>query len=127
MADRTQITKEALKFIAEAEEDKRLHEVWHREGYRYTMPWRKRPGDDTQDQPLHDQDELFDATGIQANSDFAADCQNDFTPVEKDWLLLEAAKNVPIQDKARIDAAIKNYQTTVFSEIGRGNFHEASQ
>jgi len=127
MADNSKIEKEATKLIAEAEADKRLHEVWHRDAYKHAMPWRRRPGDESQTQPVHDQDELFDATAIDALADFAADCQSDFTPPETPWLELEAAQDLPPAAKGPVTLAISKYKETVFSEIGRGNFHEASQ
>ncbi len=127
MADRKKIAEQANKLIGEAEEDKRLHEIWHRDGYRHALPWRKRPGDNSQTQPIHDQDELFDNTAVDTLSDFAADCQNDFTPAETEWVKLEPSQELTGAQKAQITPQIAAYQTAVFSEIGRGNFHEASQ
>lgn len=127
MAAKSALAKEAAKWIAEAEADKRLHEIWQRDFYKYCLPHRRRPGDAMQDQPIHDQDELFDSTAIEMLADFAADMQSRFTPPAKDWLTVGAAGAVPIQFKSSVDAQLAAVQANVFGEIRRSNFNEAVQ
>lgn len=115
---------QALKWIDEAKTDKNKHRAWLDGVYRYCLPWRVRQGDSQQQ---HDQDDLFDSTAIEALSDFAADMQTTFTPVEDSWLDVEPAEDLDEFTKGDIAPKLKAYQDTVFSEVRRSNFHEASQ
>lgn len=118
---------EALKYVAEAEADKQQHQIWHDDFYKYFMPWRRRPSQQSQQQPIHDQDELFDSTAIETLSDFAADMQATFTPNQKNWLNVEPSKQLPGLALVQLKAQMKGYEDSVFSEIRRSNFNEASQ
>src|SRR6185503_8345118 len=92
MPAKSSTEQEALKYIAEATTDRQMHVPWQRDVYRYCMPWRKRPNEWKQQ---HDQDDLFDSTAIEALSDFSADMQSTFTPIEDDWLDIEPAESLP--------------------------------
>jgi hypothetical protein len=120
----SKLAGQALKWIAEAKLDKGKHKEWLDGVYRYCMPWRVRDGS-TQQQ--HDQDDLFDSTAIEALSDFSADMQTTFTPVEDDWLDVEVAQGIENFTKAQLKPKLDEYKATVFAEVRRSNFHEASQ
>jgi hypothetical protein len=92
--------RKAMKWVAEAEADKRLHEPWQRDFYRYCLPHRRRPGD-TMLQPVHDQDELFDSIAIEMLADFAADMQSRFTPPAKDWLTVGVSRRCRFSSRAK--------------------------
>jgi hypothetical protein len=123
-AGRKSLEQQAVKYIAEAEADRRSHETWLRDVYRFALPWRRRPSSWKQ---VHDQDELFDPTAIEATADFTADMQATFTPPDDDWLGVEPAETMQEFEKEKLKAPIANYKRTVFAEIRRSNFHEASQ
>jgi hypothetical protein len=123
-ANQSTLTVQALKMIAEAELDRQTHRAWHDDVYRYCMPWRRRFNNTRQQ---HDQDDLFDSTAIEALSDFSADMQTTFTPVEDDWLDVEPAQNLAEFTKNQIAPQLKAYKDAIFAEIRRSNFHEASQ
>lgn len=127
MTAKSALAKKAQKWIDEAEADKRLHELWQRDFYKYCLPHRRRPGDTMQEQPIHDQDELFDSTAIEMLASFAADMQSRFTPPAKDWLTVGVSQKVPVQFKSQVDAQMAVYQANVFGELRRSNFNEAVQ
>lgn len=118
------ISQQAFKWLAEAEADKTLHRPWQDDVYRYAMPWRRRQNTPQQQ---HDQDELFDPTAIDTVSDFSADMQNTFTPTETDWLTVEPADTLNVNQMAQVKDGLAKYKDVVFSEIRRSNFYEASQ
>lgn len=124
MPAKSKTEQEALKYISEATTDRQLHIPWQRDVYRYCMPWRKRPMEWKQQ---HDQDDLFDSTAIEALNDFSADMQSTFTPIEDDWLDIEPAESLQGFTVAQLAPKLKEYQTAIFSEVRRSNFHEATQ
>lgn len=120
---KSKLTQEACKWIAEAAEDRETQKPWHRDFYRYFKPWARRPDAWKQE---NDQDDLFDSTAIEALSDFSADMQTTFTPPEDDWLDCEPAGTLVNYTAAQLAKPLKDFQTSVFSEVRRSNFHEAS-
>lgn len=122
--DTAALAQEAIKYIDEAEYDRRLQWPWQQDIYRYCMPWRRRPGYWTR---VNDQDDLFDSTAIEALSDFSSDMQLAFTPVDEDWLDFRPETTLSQADQAQIRAPLQAYQNCVFAAIRRSNFHEASQ
>jgi hypothetical protein len=123
MSEPDTLESQALKYWAEGEEDKQLHKPWHRDIYRYTMPWRRRDGYEKQ---VNDQDELFDQTAQETNSDFASSMQSTITPVDDDFVFLETAPGLSQADAAQLLPQLQAVQALVFSEIRRSNFDEAS-
>lgn len=122
--DEADLETQALKFIDEAETDRRLQWPWQQDFYRYCVPWRRRPGYWTR---VNDQDDLFNSTAIEALGDFASDMQLAFTPVDEDWLKYAPEGTLSQADQAQIKAPLQAYQDAVFSSVRRSNFHEASQ
>ena len=118
------LQERALSIISEAVRDRLNHVPWQRDVDRYGMPHRKRP-DDWQQQ--HDQDDLFDATAVEATSDFGADMQNKFTPMFEDWLEVQPVKRFGEGDLTPVKRQIKEYGRLVFEKIRDSNFHEATQ
>lgn len=118
------LEQQALKYIDEAETDRRLQWPWQQDFYRYCVPWRRRPGYWTR---VNDQDDLFNSTAIEALGDFASDMQLAFTPVDEDWLKYQPEGTLSQADQAQIKGPLQAYQDAVFSSIRRSNFHEASQ
>lgn len=114
---------EAVKRTGEAQIDKDLHLPWIRDLYRFTMPWRRRPGEQQQ---TNDQDELFDQTAQEALADFAGDMQDNLTPIDDDWIALEPAPGMSAADAAQLAPLLQGVQTAVFSEIRRSNLYEAT-
>lgn len=112
------------KLLDKAKKDRQTHQAWLQDVYRFSMPWRTRFNSTTQN---HDQDELFDTTAVEALTDFAADMQSTFTPLDKDWLEIAPIRQMSPSDKAQIKDQLRIRNEIIFDEIRRSNFNEAAQ
>lgn len=104
-----------------AKMDRNRHQRRLDEIYRYTMPWRARI--DQNVPSAEEVDDVYDATGIEAVADFAADMLMTFTPLSQQWVKVEPARSLSLADQRVIEADAAKYVEIVFEEIRRSNFY----
>jgi hypothetical protein len=118
MADEDLI-KQTEERLRRAQNDKDRHKGRLDDYYKYVMPWRHQEDNKFTDSYI---DDIFDNTGIDACTDFAAEMLAVFTPSHFDWIDPVPTKEFNAVDSSIIMPQIEEYNDIVFSEIRRSNF-----
>lgn len=123
---RDALQKKAKRLIARAKKEKKQFETSMREAFKFCMPHRIRPGDQSKTESKKDDDvELCTSIGIDVLGDFASDMHNTFTPREQSWGEFEdRGVGATTSEAKQIEDLVKLIGDAIFEEVQDSNFYD---